>query len=207
MIREELQGAVAARIPDEHGIDWDLKGLIADVGTIFPLPPELNADAFSKLKPEQIEARLIEQAEAIYEEQEREFEPDKMRVLERIVMLRIIDSLWVEHLTEMERMRQGVGLMGVAQRDPLVAYKRQGHEQFQFLLDTIRHDVAHTVYHVRIEKKEAPRPALSPMAQVASGAGGSTKVKTRMRVGGKKIGRNDPCPCGSGKKYKYCCGR
>ena len=207
MIREELQGVVAARIPDEHGIDWDLEGLIADVGTIFPLPPDLNADALSQLKPEQIEAKLIEQAEAIYEQREKEFEPDKMRVLERLVMLRIIDSLWVEHLTMMEHMRQGAGLMGVAQRDPLVAYKRQGHEQFQFLLSTIQHDVAHTIYHVRIEKKEAPRPAPSPMAQVASGAGGSTKVKKKMRVGGKKIGRNDPCPCGSGKKYKHCCGR
>ena len=207
MIREELQDIVAARIPDEHGIDWDLEGLIADVGAIFPLPPELNADALSQLKPEQIEARLIEQAEALYEQREKGFEPDKMRVLERLVMLRTIDSLWVEHLTRMEEMRQGIGLMGMAQRDPLVAYKRQGHEQFQFLLSTIQHDVAHTIYRVRIEKKEAPRPAPSPMAQVASGAGGITKVKKRVKVGGKKIGRNDPCPCGSGKKYKYCCGR
>ena len=207
MIREELQGIVAARIPDEHGIDWDLEGLIADVGAIFPLPPELNADALSQLKPEQIEARLIEQAEALYEQREKEFEPDKMRVLERLVMLRIIDSLWVEHLTRMEEMRQGIGFMGIAQRDPLVAYKRQGHEQFQFLLSTIQHDVAHIIYRARIEKKEAPRPAPSPMAQVASGAGGGTKVKKRVKVGGKKIGRNDPCPCGSGKKYKKCCGR
>ncbi len=206
MIREELQDIVAARLPDEHGIDWDLEGLIADVGTIFPLPPEFNADAFSKLKPKEIEARLIEQAEALYGRQEEEMGSANMRVLERLVMLRIIDSLWVEHLTEMERMRHGIGLMGVAQRDPLVAYKRQGHEQFQFLLDTISHDVAHTIYHVRIERKEVPRPAPSPMAQVASG--GSTGLKKQpLKVAGKKVGRNDPCPCGSGKKYKHCCGR
>ena len=121
-------------------------------------------------------------------------------------MLRIIDSLWVEHLTMMEQMRQGIGLVGVAQRDPLVAYKTQGHEQFQHLLSTIRHDLAHTIYHVRVEKKGAPpRPEQSPMAQVASG--GDTRVKKHAKVKGKKVGRNEPCPCGSGKKYKHCCGR
>ncbi len=120
-------------------------------------------------------------------------------------MLRIIDGLWVEHLTEMEQMRQGIGLMGMAQRDPLIAYKTQGHEQFQHLLSTIRHDLVRTIYHMRIEKKEAPRPEPSPMAQLASG--GDTGSKMPMRVKGKKIGRNEPCPCGSGKKYKHCCGR
>jgi len=121
-------------------------------------------------------------------------------------MLRIIDSLWVEHLTMMEQMRQGVGLLGVAQRDPLVAYKTQGHEQFQYLLDTIRHDVAHAIYHVRVEKKGAPsRPAPSPMVQVASR--GETSPNKPARVKGRKIGRNEPCPCGSGKKYKHCCGK
>ena len=205
MIREEMQDVVAAHIPDERGYDMDMKGLITDVGTIFPLPPELNADALSQLKPKEIEARLIETAETLYEEREKEFGSDATRVLERLVMLRIIDSLWVEHLTMMEQMRQGIGLMGMAQRDPLVAYKTQGHEQFQHLLSTIRHDLVHTIYHMRIEKKEAPRPAPSPMAQLASG--GDTKFKTPMRVKGKKIGRNEPCPCGSGKKYKHCCGR
>jgi preprotein translocase subunit SecA len=205
MIKEEIQDVVAARIPDERGFDMDLEGLIADVGTIFPLPPELNADALSQLKPKGIEARLIEVAEALYEEREKEFSSDATRVMERLVMLRIMDSLWVEHLTMMEQMRQGIGLMGVAQRDPLIAYKTQGHEQFQFLLSTIRHDLVHTIYHVRVEKKEAPRPEPSPMAQVASQ--GDARLKTRARVGGKKIGRNEPCPCGSGKKYKHCCGR
>ena len=205
MIREEMQDVVAAHIPDERGYDMDMKGLITDVGTIFPLPPELNADALSQLKPKEIEARLIETAETLYEEREKEFGSDATRVLERLVMLRIIDSLWVEHLTMMEQMRQGIGLMGMAQRDPLVAYKTQGHEQFQHLLSTIRHDLVHTIYHMRIEKKEAPRPAPSPMAQAAFG--GDTGSKTPMRVKGKKIGRNEPCPCGSGKKYKHCCGR
>jgi len=204
MIKEEIQDVVAAHIPDERGYDLDLKGLITDVGTIFPLPPDLNADALSQLKPGEIEARFIETAEALYEEREKEFGSEVMRLVERRVMLGIMDSLWVEHLTRMEEMRQGIGLMGAAQKDPLIAYKTQGHEQFQYLLSTIRHDLVHTIYHVRIEKKEAPRLEPSPMAQLASGG---TKFKTPMRVKGKKIGRNEPCPCGSGKKYKHCCGR
>jgi len=113
--------------------------------------------------------------------------------------------LWVEHLTAMEHMREGIGLVAVGQRDPLVAYKTEGHNQFQSLLSAIQHDVVHTIYHVRIERREAPAAAPSPMAKVAANRGGTSKQ--RAKVGGKKIGRNDPCPCGSGKKYKHCCGR
>ena len=200
MVKEEIQDMVAAHISHERGIDWDLEGLIADVSTIFPLPPVLNAGALSQLKSKQIEDRLIEQAEALYEEREKEGS-DNMRVLERLVMLRIIDMLWVEHLTMMEHMRQGIGLQAVGQRDPLVAYKREGHNLFQNLLSTIQHDVVHSIYHVGIARREtAPKPP----APVQAGGNGK---KQRLKVGGKKIGRNDPCPCGSGKKYKHCCGR
>ena len=206
MIKEEAKDAVAVYIPDERGIDWDVEGLIADVGAILPLPPELNASALSQMRPREIEDTLTQLAEALYEAREREIGSDGMRVLERLVMLRIIDSLWIEHLTEMEQMRQGIGLEAVGQRDPLVAYKRQGHERFQYLLSTIQHDVAHTIYHVTIKKREPLKQETTPMAKVAPGAGSGRKQL--VRVGGKKkIGRNDPCPCGSGKKYKYCCGR
>ena len=197
MVKEEIQAMVAAHISGERGIDWDLEGLIADVSTIFPLPPALNVNVLSQLKPKQIEDRLIELAEALYEEREKELGSDNMRVLERLVMLRTIDNLWVEHLTAMENMRQDVGLYAMGrQRDPLIIYKSEGYEQFQRLLSTIQHDVVHTIYHVSIVKREAP---------VAVAGRGSEKQ--RLKVGGKKIGRNDPCPCGSGKKYKKCCGR
>jgi preprotein translocase subunit SecA len=101
----------------------------------------------------------------------------------------------------MEHMRQGIGLQAVGQRDPLVAYKREGHNLFQNLLDTIQHDVVHSIYHVGIARREAPP---KPPAPVQAGGDGQ---KQKMKVGGKKVGRNDPCPCGSGKKYKHCCGR
>jgi len=202
MVKEEIQGMVAVHVGDGRSIDQDKEGLIADVSTIFPLPPALNATAFSQLKPKQVEDRLIEQAEAMYEEREKELGSDNMRVLERLVMLRTIDNLWIEHLTAMENMRQDVGLYAMGrQRDPLIIYKSEGYKQFESLLSTIQHDVVHTIYHVSIVKQEAPAAA----AQAAAGKSGGGKQ--RLKVGGRKIGRNDPCPCGSGKKYKKCCGR
>jgi preprotein translocase subunit SecA len=205
MVREEIQGIVASHTADEHGMGGDIDGLVGEASAIFPLPPALSAAALSQMKPKEIEDRLIGQAEALYEEKEKELGSDIMRDVEKRVMLHYIDSLWVEHLTAMENMREGIGLQAVGQRDPLVAYKTAGHNLFQDLLSAIQHDVVHTIYHVGIVRREAPQTAPSPMAKAAVNRGGTSKQ--RLKVGGKKIGRNDPCPCGSGKKYKHCCGR
>jgi len=205
MVGEEIRDIVASRMADEHGVDWDMAGLMSDVATIFPLPPAFKADALAQMKPKQIEDKLIEQAEALYEERERELGADNMRVLERMLMLRTMDNLWIEHLTAMENMRLGAGWQTLRQTRAVDAYKNEGYRQFQVLLSTIQHDVVHTIYHVKIERKEAPQPATSAMAQAAGDRG--LGKKQRLRAGGKKIGRNDPCPCGSGKKYKHCCGR
>ena len=183
-----------------------MPALVKNVPPIFSIAPVLDAGELSRMKPAQVEARLIEQVEAIYESVEREIGADNMRMLEKRIMLPAMDRLWIEHLTIMEEMRQGIGLVGVAQRDPLVAYKRQGEEQFQHLLATIQHDVAHTVCHASIKKQEAPKQEATPMAQVAAGGTGSPR-KQPVKVGGRKVGRNEPCPCGSGRKYKHCCGR
>ena len=126
-----------------------------------------------------------------------------MRVLERMVMLRTMDNLWVEHLTMMEKMRLQAGWQTLRQTRAVDAYKSEGFRQFQVLRSTIQHDVAHTIYRVGIVRKEAPRQAPSAMAQAA----GRVSSKQPLRTGRKKIGRNEPCPCGSGKKYKHCCGR
>jgi len=203
MVREELEAIVAFHTEGRRSTDWDIKGLTDDVAIIFPLPPALSESTLSQLEVKQIEEKLTQLAESLYQQREQQLGSDNMRILERLVMLRIIDSLWVEHLTMMEYMRQGVGLAAVGQRDPLVTYKREGHRFFQNLMDNIKHDLVHTIYHVDIIRREAP-VAPSPVAQVV--AGGS-QSKGRLKVGGKKIGRNDPCPCGSGKKYKRCCGR
>ena len=190
MIQDELQGLVAAHVNSEKP---DVEGLLEDVGRILPLSPELNGDSLSHKRPEEIESILVDYACSLYEKKEQEIGPPNMRVLERLVMLRALDNLWMEHLTMMDHMRQGIGLQAVGHSDPLVAYKTEGHALFQSLLANIQHDVVNTIYHVDIVKKEA----------APQGTGNKREAVAVDR----KVGRNDPCPCGSGKKYKRCCGR
>jgi len=209
MVKDELQSLVETHAAGSYGDGWDAKGLVGELATFFPLPPTLDAETLSQMSAGEIKDQLIEHAESLYEEKEKEVGDEKMRILERLLMLRTTDSLWVEHLTAMEHMRQGIGLHSVAQRDPLVAYKREGHSMFQNLLAAIQHDMAHIIYRANIAKKgETPQgqaaPAPTPI-QAQAQAGG--EAKKRLKVKGKKVGRNDPCPCGSGKKYKHCCGR
>jgi len=204
MVKEEIQSLVGAHTAGGYGDGWDVEGLVGEMSTIFPPSPTLNAETLSQMGTQEIKDQLIEQAETLYEEKEKGVGADNMRVLERLVMLRTIDSLWVEHLTAMEHMRQGIGLQATAQRDPLVAYKREGHNMFQNLLSAIQHDVAHTIFRVGIKKREGPPGQAAPAPTQAESGDGKKK---RLKVGGKKVGRNDPCPCGSGKKYKHCCGR
>jgi preprotein translocase subunit SecA len=130
-----------------------------------------------------------------------------MRILERLLMLRVIDNYWVEHLTNMDNMRQGVGLHAVAQRDPLAVYKNEGHDLFEGMMEGIRHDLVHNIFNLNVTKGPPPKQTASPMAKVANASRGGDSGKPAEKVEGKKIGRNDPCPCGSGKKYKHCCGK
>ncbi len=198
MLTEEIQGLVASYLHGDRSEEWDVEGLLSDLGTFMPLSPQLNASALSQMSRSEVEEKLLEYVDTLYEEREREFGEENMRVLERLVMLRTIDRLWMDHLTAMDEMRRGVGLEATAQRDPLVIYKQRGHEVFDSLLAGIAHDVVHTIFRVSIAKEKARAP--SPMAEAA-------KRKEAVAVGKKKVGRNDPCPCGSGKKYKHCCGR
>ena len=145
-----------------------------------------------------------------------------MRAIERAVMLQIVDRLWLQHLTMMSNLRQGIGLQAYGQRDPLVMYKKEGHEAFETLLEHVRHDIAHAIFHVAPAQPNQQAAAQTGAAKAAPGqklaAVDTTKMTTVMsKVGGrptanvkapgsKKIGRNDPCFCGSGKKYKRCHG-
>jgi preprotein translocase subunit SecA len=208
MVSNEIRNTVSSHIGNERN-EETISDLLAEVSTIIPLPPELGAGALVQMKPGQIEERFVEEAESVYDQKEQELGNDNMRMLERLLMLRIIDSLWVEHLTEMDYMRHGIGLQAAAQRDPLVAYKREGSIQFDALMDTIHHDVVHSIYHVSLTRQPARRRV--PAARMVAGRGDDTPKQAQtaqpVKVAGKKVGRNDPCPCGSGKKYKYCCGR
>ena len=163
--------------------------------TILPVPSDLQIPDSRK----EAEEKLIELAESIYEQRETEMGAENMRILERLVMLRTIDNLWVEHLTAMEHLRHGIGLQAYGQIDPLMAYKREGHAQFEALTAAIQHDVVHTIYKVGITRQGAsPVPARTQTPQ------GQREVVV---TGKGKVGRNDPCPCGSGLKYKKCHGK
>jgi len=196
MIAEEISRIVDSHLAGDLPEDWDLEGLASDVGDIMPLPSSL-VSALSQMGRGEIEEKLVEHASSLYEQKEGELGDENMRILERLVVLRTMDRLWVDHLTAMENMRQGIGLHAVGHRDPLVMYKQEGHAMFQSLLSGIEHDVVHTIYKVSIAKEGAA--ATSPMAAAAG--------RREAMPAGKKVGRNDPCPCGSGKKYKKCCGR
>jgi preprotein translocase subunit SecA len=192
MVRDEIQSLVARHLSnvgyEQEEKKSNLSGLLEDISTIFPLPPQLRSDGLSELSAQQITEKLTDYANELYNQREQELGPDNMRIAERLVMLRVVDRLWMEHLTAMEHLRQGIGLHAVGQREPLVVYKKEGHAYFQALLASIQHDVAHSIYHVGLAK-QAPQ-----------------KKKEAVPVG-KRAGRNDPCPCGSGKKYKHCCGK
>jgi len=196
LIAEEIRRLVDSHLAADLPEYWDLEGLASDVGDIMPLPSNF-ASSLSQMGRDEIADKLLEHANSLYEQKERELGAENMRILERLVMLRTMDRLWVDHLTAMENMRQGIGLHAVGHRDPLVMYKQEGHAMFQSLLSGIEHDVVHTIYKVSIAKEGAAVP--SPMAEAAG--------RREAVPAGKKVGRNDPCPCGSGKKYKKCCGR
>jgi len=191
MVQDEIQSLVARRLSsvsyEQEEEQSNLSGLLEDVSTIFPLPPHFRSDGLSELSDKQMAEKLTDYAIELYNQREQELGPDNMRIAERLVMLRVIDRLWMDHLTDMEHLRQGIGLRAVGQEQPLIVYKREGHASFEALLAGIQHDVAHSIYHVGIAR-EAPKKKEAVMA-------------------GKKVGRNDPCPCGSGKKYKHCCGK
>jgi preprotein translocase subunit SecA len=143
------------------------------------------------MKPKEIESTLVEYARQLYEQREQEFGDGQMRLIERLVMLSTIDNLWKEHLTAMDHLRERAGLQAVRQINPLVVYKKEGHVLFESLLANIQYDVVHSIYKASIIRREE-QTQKKPQKAVAQA--------------GKKVGRNDPCPCGSGKKYKHCCG-
>jgi preprotein translocase subunit SecA len=188
------------------GEEPDFAALIGAIKNIFPVPPEINPEALSQMRTEEVVDKFVQTADELYAKKEDEVGPANMRTLERLVMLRVIDTLWVEHLTAVDYLRQGIGLEAAGQQDPLVAYKRRSSIMFEELRDAIRDDVAHLIYRVSIVKPGAPGQAApapsSPMTKIV-GKPGEKKPSLQP---GHEPGRNEACPCGSGKKYKRCHG-
>jgi len=207
MVREEIEELVELHAPARYPDQWDLDTLVADVAAVVTLPSDLNARTLGELNHDGLLERLRTHVEETYERREQELGPDVMRALERLLMLRTIDGLWVEHLTAMDEMRQGIGLRAYAQTDPLVAYKHEAHDMWGQLLANIRHQVTHSIFHVELTQRDR-QPQAPPKALQAKGGGEAAVAVAAERRPGKaqKVGRNQPCPCGSGKKYKKCHG-
>jgi preprotein translocase subunit SecA len=236
MVRKELESIVTERLtgPDE---EWDTEGFIADIKTIFPFPPEdlLREDEIVEIDREEIVEILTEEIDKTHSQRVEEFGAETMETIERHILLRQIDTHWVEHLTAMENMRQGIGLQAVGQRDPLVQYKHTSFQMFNELNSNIERDVAHMIYRVAPSQQQtqqspvnatagrgqesatdgrgdqqAKAAARAVIGGVLSGKSAVAKVAERHGAGGaganRKIGRNEPCYCGSGKKYKRCHG-
>ncbi len=182
--------------------EWDLKGLFNYLNTIFPLSFDLEDLDLDHLNLDDLRDAFIEEALEAYRRREKDFaeQGKDPREIERLVMLQVIDSHWREHLYEMDHLRDSVGLRTMAGRDPLVEYKNEAYEMFQQLLYNMKEEFLRYMYHIQAVKAEE-KPAL----RVLEG-GGEGKTK-RQAVRKEKVGRNAPCPCGSGKKYKFCCGK
>lgn len=204
VINGMVQMHTDARIPEE----WDLEGLLSEAEQIFLFTGAFTPDDLLEQAgedPERMKSILLEKALALYEEREKEIGSGRLRAFERYIMLRTIDRLWMDHLQNMDDLRDGINLQVYAQQDPLVVYKIESYRMFQGLLEAIREEVVRFLFHVQVTEEK-----LRPQRQVRNlvtnrGENGVGEI-TQRKVG-KKVGRNEPCPCGSGKKYKKCCGK
>ena len=199
LIEHQVEVLVEANMPVDRHETPDYDEILRAFGGVVG-DPNMSVRDIQDRSSEEIVDILSDQAEAIYNKREEEMGEDQMRTLERLVMLQVIDKLWVEHLTSMDHMRQGIGLQAYGQRDPLVEYKSEGFRMFQALLQNIEYDVAHMIFNVRL----APIMA-RPAQQIGQTNHPQEAGPVRRKATG-KVGRNDPCPCGSGKKYKNCHG-
>jgi preprotein translocase subunit SecA len=212
MLRGEITALWEAHLPERQEQEWDHEGLFNEVSAIVRLPSNLAPQFLARLSRDDVLQALLSYAEEAYERKESEIGSQTMRTMERLVMLRTIDTLWVEHLTAIEEMRQGIGLHAYGQSDPRVVYKREARDMWDQFLANIRHQITHSIYHVELAPA-TPAPARQPAAvgagrgaeAAAAGAGTASSARDRRPVT-RKVGRNDPCPCGSGKKYKKCHG-
>ena len=189
---------------DQDSEEWDLTELEVSLKNTIPSLALPTKEDISGMQQKELKHLLKERAVKAYEAKEAEFpEPEHLRELERVVLLKVIDAKWMDHIDDMDQLRQGIGLQAYGQRDPLVEYKMLGYEMFGEMTNSITETTVRTLFHVRVEQK-AER---EQVAKVTGTNKDDSAVKAPKKREEKKIYPNDPCPCGSGKKYKQCCGR
>ncbi|MDI3280299.1 MAG: preprotein translocase subunit SecA [Bacillota bacterium] len=206
MVERVVRGALDQYADEKlYPEDWDLEGLARFLNQTFALEPPLSAADLALEERPALEEKLLALAREAYERRERELGSEQMRLLERFLLLRTIDMKWMDHLRAMDDLREGIGLRAYGQRDPLLEYKFEAYNMFQAMTAAIREDVVRYLFHVQIGpavEALAPRVRHVTTNRDETGSVQGTRVPRRAA----KVGRNDPCPCGSGKKYKKCCG-
>ena len=206
MIRDIVSQVVDRTISDEQAPeDWDFTQLNIELRSIIPLTEYMpSADETKNMKKAALKETLTEMALQAYADKESEFpDPESMREAERVVLLKTIDRKWMDHIDDMDQLRQGIGLQAYAQRDPLNEYKMAGYDMFNEMMASIREDTVKMMFRVKVEKPEEREQ----VAKVTGTNKDDSGVKAPVRRNAPKIQPNDPCSCGSGKKYKQCCGR
>ncbi len=205
MITDTVENVVDSLIgDDQEKADWDLMGLNEALLRTIPLQPVTPERIAEKKNRNELKHMLKEEAVKLYELKEAEFpNPEMLRELERVFLLKVIDRKWMDHIDDMDQLRQGIGLQAFAQRDPLVEYKLSGYEMFSAMTASIQEETVRILMHVRVEEK-AEREQVAKVTGTNKDTSLANAPKKRESA---KIYPNDPCPCGSGKKYKQCCGR
>ena len=200
-VENTIDTCISSDIPKE---DWDLTELNELLLPIIPLKPITAALTDEVKDVKELKHKLKEQAVKLYEAKEAEFpEPEALRELERVILLKVIDRKWMDHIDDMDQLRQGIGLQAYGQKDPLVEYKMSGFDMFDDMIANIQEDTVRLLFHVRIEQKVEREQ----VAKVTGTNKDDSVAATPKRRETAKVYPNDPCPCGSGKKYKQCCGR
>ena len=205
MLNDIVEGAVDMSISDEQTPEnWGFKELNDLLLPIIPLKPIELTDEISKMGKDEFKHMLKELATKFYESKEAEFpDAEQVREIERVVLLKVIDNKWMSHIDDMDQLREGIGLQAYGNRDPLVEYKMNAYEMFDDMTAAIREDTIRILCHIRVEEKVEREPA----AKVTGTNRDDSAARAPQRRQTQKIYPNDPCPCGSGKKYKQCCGR
>ncbi|MCM1185209.1 MAG: preprotein translocase subunit SecA [Lachnoclostridium sp.] len=204
MITDITENCVDISINDDAPAEeWDFNELNTLLIPTVPLQP-LNAERVQKPKKNSLKQQLKEEAVKLYESKEAEFpNPEQIRELERVVLLKVIDRKWMDHIDDMEQLRQGIGLQAFGQKDPLVEYKMSGYEMFDEMSQNIKEETVRVLFHIKVEQKVEREQ----VAQVTGTNKDDSVAKGPVKRANAKIYPNSPCPCGSGKKYKQCCGR
>ncbi len=210
MIRDKAE-EIAYGLTNERALpeEWDWKGLKKAVFKQFNFKMDkIDDDAMDGLTQEALAQLIADSSLEVYNEKEAVVGAEDFRHLERIVMLQTVDNLWKDHLLSMDHLKEGIGLRGYAQQDPLIVYKKEGFELFQDMISRIKEETLGILFRIQISEPEKITDLQQPKEQkMVFSSGEEPAKKNPVKRGQKKVGRNAPCPCGSGKKYKKCCGR